>query len=146
MQGERVIRLWPARVESVFQHRFRATNRFLRWLANKNDRAMPFVFQFSKRPRRADQRGHVNVVPARVHHRDFFALVVFGRHSARVRQTGLFVHWQRIQIAAHQHGRADAILHHADNAEAGHARLVVFADVLGDLATGGFQFLGHDCR
>src|SRR5207249_11009101 len=78
------------------------------------------------------------------HYRNFFALIVFSRDSAGIRQTSLFVDWQCVQIGAHKHDRACAILHHAHNAETGYACLIILADTLGDLATGGFQFLGYD--
>ncbi len=79
-----------------------------------------------------------------MHYRNFFALVVFSRDSAGIRQISLFVYWQCIEIGAHKHDRACAILHHAHNAETGYACLIILADTLGDLATGGFQFLGYD--
>src|SRR5947199_10315708 len=75
---------------------------------------------------------------------NFFALVVFSRDSAGIRQTSRFVEWQCVQIGAHKHDRACAIRHHAHNAETGYARLIILADTVSGLLTGGLQFLAYD--
>ena len=67
VKAEDVIWFRPARVETVFQQRARAADRFFRRLSDENDRAVPFVFQLRKRARHADEGRHVNVVPAGVH-------------------------------------------------------------------------------
>ena len=67
---------------------------------------------------------HVNVVTARVHDVDFFALVIFRHDFARVGQAGFLLDRQCIQVGAHEHGRPVAVFHHADDAVTFQARVV----------------------
>ena len=86
----------------------------------------------------------MSIVTAGMHHGNLLTAVIFSRNFARVGQPGFLLHRQRIHVGAHERCRPLAILHHADNAEAGEAGLVVFADGFGDFAAGGFQILGHN--
>jgi len=84
----------------------------------------------------ADQRRHVNIVTARVHHWHFLALNIRHRDFARVRRTGLFLHGQRIHVSAHQHSRPVAVLHHADNAVTFPIWIIVMPEILGNFTAG----------
>ena len=86
----------------------------------------------------------MNVVAAGVHHADFLSGVVFRAHLARVRRAGFFPHRQAVQIGPDHDRRAVAVFHHPDDAIADRVRFLVFADVLGHFAAGGFEFLRHD--
>ena len=101
---------------------------------------VPFHLSFIlfERARRADERRHVHVVSAGVHHADFLPGVVRRLHFARVGQPGFFRHRQAIEISANRDDRALAILHHADHAVARRVALLVFADLLGHFAAGSF--------
>ena len=113
MQSESEIGFREFCVKAIREQRARSADRFFRRLADEHDRAVPLIFQFRERSRRADENRHVNVVTARVHDVDFFAFVILRYDFAGVGQTGLFVHRQRIEIGAHEHGRARAVFHQA---------------------------------
>ena len=85
------------------------------------------------------------VVPAGVHHMDILTFVIFGDDLAGVRQTSFFFHWQRIHIRAHDHGRSVAILHHSHDAVTFEFGVLIFAEMLGDLAACRAQFLCNQC-
>ncbi len=141
VKTEREIRFRETRVEPVLQHRARAADRFLGRLADEQDRAVPLVLQLRQCARHADEGRDVHVVTAGVHDVHFLARVVFRHHLARIGQAGFLLDRQCIHVGAHEHDRAVAILHHADDAVTGQPRLVIFADVIGHLAAGGFEFL-----
>ena len=83
----------------------------------------------------------MHVVSAGVHDVDILAGVVFRRHLARIGQTGFFFDRQRIHVGAHEHDRPVAIFHQARQRRNRQARIVVFANVIGDLAADRFKFL-----
>src|SRR5205823_13780254 len=62
-----------------------------RRLPDHYQRAMPSIFVSRHDLRRADPRGHVNVVSARMHDRDIGAVVIFGADMAGVGEAGLFL-------------------------------------------------------
>ena len=76
----------------------------------------------------------MNVVAAGVHHLHFGAFVVGRANIARVRQAGLLLHRQRVQIRPHQNRRAAAVAQNADDA--------VSADPGRDFIPCLFQFIG----
>ena len=80
-----------------------------------------------------DQRAHVQVVPAHVADRDVVSGGILGVHLARVRQAGLLLHRQRIELGAQQHGVAGAVLQHRHQSRTAH--------VLGDLVAECAQLL-----
>ena len=97
---------------------------------------MPLIFRALQCPRRADKGRHVGVVSAHVANRNILAFVIFRHHFARIRQTGLLMHRQRVHIGAHQHSRSIAIFHHANDAVAFKLGLVIDANVIRDFAAG----------
>ena len=131
-------------VESGVEQRACTVAGLLRRLADKDDRASPLILQFRECARYPDEHCHVRVMSARVHHRNFFAFFGFRRDRAGVRQTRLFVDGQCIQIGPHKHGRACAILHHAHHPIAFPAQVIVFAEVLRDVAPSCTQFFGDN--
>ncbi len=88
----------------------------------------------------------MHVVTAGVHDVHFFARIILCHYLARVGQPGFFLDRQRIHVGADEHDRSVAIFHQADDAITGESRLIVFADVIRDLATGGLQFLRDQLR
>ena len=76
-----------------------------------------------------------------VHHMHILTFIVLRDGLAGVRQTSFFFHWQRIHICAHKHNRPVTILHHAHNPVTFEFGVLIFAEMLGDLATRGAQFL-----
>ena len=85
---------------------------------------MPLRLQIGEYLRRAHDRGHVDVVSARVHH---------AIRRAGIRQSCLFSHRQRIHVGANQDGRTAAVLHHGNDAVASILRIVVLTDALRDV-------------
>ena len=136
MQGDHVVGAREAREESVHEHGARAAHGFLRVLADEHRRAGPAVLQRRHHARRADETGDVRVVRAGVHDRVFAPGDILADHGARVGQAGFLLDRERIHVGADEHRRAGAVFHHAHDAEA--------ADLLGDFAADGAQFLGDD--
>src|SRR4051794_26752875 len=73
VEGNRHIGSTETLIKIISKHCPRTVNGFLRWLPNENNRPAPLLFQCGKSAARADQRGHVNIMSASVHHADFFA-------------------------------------------------------------------------
>ena len=124
MQAKREIWFRKFCVKAIRQHRARAADCFFRRLSDEQNRAVPLIFHFRERLRRAEKNRHVNVVTARVHDVNLFAFVILRHDFARVGQTGFLLDRQRIEIGAHQHGRPGAVLHHADHAVTFQSRIL----------------------
>jgi hypothetical protein len=78
---------------------------FLGRLEDEDDGAWQLRLQASQHPRRAEERGGVHVVAARVHDADFLAVV--GRALLRSeRQVDLLGHRQRVHVGAQRHDAA----------------------------------------
>ncbi|AIY16762.2 Basic proline-rich protein precursor [Pimelobacter simplex] len=85
--------------------------------------------------RRPQQARHVDVVPARVHHRVLLAVGRRRGRRARVRQPGVLLHGQAVHVGAQQHRRACASLERRDDAgasDAGRDVVLEGAEVVGD--------------
>ena len=72
----------------------------------------------------------MDIVTAGVHHADFLAQVILRLDLARIRHLVLFFNRQGIDVGAHEHCRAIAVLHDGDDSITGELRSVVFADSL----------------
>ena len=116
VEAERVVGLGKARVEPVGEHVARAADAFLGRLADQHERAGPRRLARGELPRGADERGHVHVVAARVHHGLLDAGDVDLPHGRRVRQAALLLDGQAVHVGAQQHGRARAVAHDGDDA------------------------------
>src|SRR5262249_38280857 len=132
------------RIESVTQQGARTLTGFLGRLGDEDDGAVPLVLELPEDAGDADESRHVDVVAAGVHDRDFRAVVAFDGDGAPVRNARVLAHGQGVHVSADGDGGAIAIFHDADYAEAGNSGSGVFADMVGDFAAGGFQFLRDD--
>ena len=81
-------------VQSIGEHPLGAAHDLFRRLPDQHHRAAPLRFQIGQHLRRAEERGHVDVVSARVHH---------ARVLAGVREPRLLGDRQAVHVAAHQH-------------------------------------------
>ncbi len=97
-------------VKMVGKHGLRPVNRLLRWLAHKDQRAVPLRFHRRHRARRTDHHRRVHIVPASVHHTYRLPGAVLHRHVARIRHSGFFNDRQRIHIRADHQRRPRTIL------------------------------------
>jgi hypothetical protein len=125
VERDRVVGLRESREEAVLDHAARASRPLLRRLAYQEERAAPVVLRLREERRRADERGHVHVVPAGVHDRNGRAGVVLRPDLARVSESGSLLDRQRVHVRADQHRRAAAVAEQRDDAEA--------SDMVGDL-------------
>jgi hypothetical protein len=69
---------------------------------------------------RAEQRGHVQVVPAGVHHRNVMAGVVLNMNFTGIGESGFFFNGQGVKFGTQHDGRSRSIFqngHHACAAE-----------------------------
>src|SRR6476659_11176885 len=92
VKPESEVRFPESSVKTVVQERAGASHRFFCGLPYKDDGPAPLVLQFVERTRRANEGGHMNIVAARVHHRDFTAVGILCHDSARVGKTGFLTH------------------------------------------------------
>src|SRR5260370_6339378 len=99
---------------------------------------MPSVFGLGHDGCRAEERSHVYVMSAGVHHRDVAAVVIFRANLARVRKSGLLFHGQCVEFGAQHHGWPSAVLHDSHDAGA--------ADMLRHFVTKLTQAIGQSCR
>ncbi len=118
MQRHGHVRPGKARQQAVVDHALGAANRFLRRLADQHQRPVPGVFAVRHDRGRADDRCHVQVVSAGVHHRNIVSGVIFGVNLTRVRKPGLLFHRQRVQFRSKHHRRARAVLQDGHNPRA----------------------------
>ncbi len=130
MQSHGHVRLGKAREQAVADHALGSADGFLGGLADQHQRPVPGVLAARHDLGRAQNRRHVQIVSAGVHHRDVASGVVFGAHLAGVGQAGLFFHRKRVQFGAQHDGRAGAVLQDRDDAGAAH----VFGDVIAGAA------------
>jgi hypothetical protein len=135
VQRQGVVRPREARVKPVAQHRARPRDNLLRRLRHEDDRAAPAILQRCEHARRADQAGHMKIVPAGVHRRLVAAHQILDPRAARPGHAGLLLHGQSVHVAPHQHGRTRAVFQHPDHAGV--------ADLLGHLDAEGAQLLRH---
>lgn len=70
--------------------------------------------------RGSDQTGHVNVMPAGMHHRHLPAEPVYRCRRARIFQLGLLLQRQPVHVRTHQQRRPVAVLQQRDNARPAH--------------------------
>ena len=63
----------------------------------------------------ADQRRHVQVVPAGVHDGDVPSRIVLGADLAGIREAGLFFDRKGIKFGAQHHGRPGAVFQDSDH-------------------------------
>ena len=80
----------------------------------------------------------MHVVAAGVHHRDFGPVLAGGPDRARVRQAGLLLDGERVEVGPEHHHRTVAVAQQPDDAGA--------ADLLGDLEAQRPQARGHALR
>ena len=135
MQRQADIGPWKAREQPICQHGARATATLLGGLADHDQRALPSLLELRQHPRRADDARHVHVMAARMHHGHVVARGIFRHYCAGVRQAGLLLHRQSIQISADQNRWPFSIpqnTHHS-----------VFSDMGGHLESSLAQFLSH---
>ena len=116
VQRQRDVRAGKTGEQAVLQHRRRATAALFGRLADHHERALPAVAVFGHQARRARPRRHVNVVPARVHHRRRLSAGVPHDDRAGKRQAGLLFDRERVELGAKHDGRPGAILHDRDDA------------------------------
>ena len=118
---------------------------FLRGLANKHDSAAPSILVLRHQPRSADERRHVDVMAAGVHHADLGAGIVGRANRARVGNAGFLAHRQRIEVGAHQDNATGAVAQHCDEPIAadagGHFGSELF-ELGGDAGGGLFLVIG----
>src|SRR6476646_5434486 len=134
MEAESKIWFSKSVVESVLQQRACAGTDLLCRLRYKHDRAVPLVFYFCQCARGADERRNVHVMSTGVHNMNVLTFVVFGDDLAGVRQTSLFLHWQRIHVCAHKYRRPVTILYHSHHSVTPELGIFVFSKMLCDLA------------
>lgn len=77
----------------------------------------------------------MDIVTAGLHHRNLAAHEIFRRRFARVRQAGLLLHGQPVEIAADEQRWAGAVFEHGDHA--------IAAEFFRDLETRRAQFARH---
>ena len=119
-QGE--VGLGEPGVEPVVEHRPGAVDGLLGRLADQDHGPRPAVPMIRQPAGGADEAGHVDVVPAGVHHADLTPGLVACLHLAGVGQPGLLDDRQRVHVGADQHDRPVAVLQDADDAELADAR------------------------
>jgi hypothetical protein len=110
--------------EPVFEHRLGAPAPLFGGLADADDRAAPGIAVRGQPAGRGDEMRHVHVVATRVHDAGDPAVRRFGADRRLVGEPCLLADGESVQIGAQHHGRALAVLDHADDAES--------ADVAGD--------------
>ena len=125
VQPEDEIRLREAGEETVLHHRVGAGDRLFRRLADEHQRSMPTVLLPREQRRCAHPRRHVDVMPARMHHRRDLAGIGLRRDRACIRKPGGLLERQRVHVGANQDGGPIAVAQNADDAGA--------ANMLGDL-------------
>ena len=135
VQRQREVRAGETGEQAVLQHRRRAAAALFGRLADHHERALPAVAVFGHQARRARPRRHVNVVPARVHHRRRLSAGVPHDDRAGKRQAGLLFDRERVELGAKHDGRPGAILHDRDDARA--------ADAGRDVEAEGFRARGQ---
>ncbi len=136
MEGKRVIGSREACVEAVLDHQPGTADPLLGRLGDQHHRAAPALPEPNQLPRRADQRGDVNVVAAGVHHRRL-DIVDAGLPNGRcIRKAAVLAERQPVHVGADQHGRPVAVPEQPDDAGA--------ADPFGDLGAGRAQLAGDD--
>ena len=87
-----VVRLCKTCVELVGQHGIRARDDLFRGLTHQHGGAVPCTFVPREFFSHAQQNGHMDVVPAGVHHTHVFSFWVFHSHLAAVRNARLLSH------------------------------------------------------
>jgi hypothetical protein len=142
---ERHREVWPWKTleQAVGQHSFGAAARFLRWLEQEHDRAGPLVAMGCEVTSDANEIGHVNVVPARVHHADSGAAFIGCANCGSVRNARLLGDGKRVHIGPEHEHFTGTVLENADHAmttDVGRNLDVNVAKLLGH-AGGGFLFV-----
>ena len=146
VKTEREIGFAKSIIEAGLEHCPRSADRFFRRLPDEHDRSRPLILQSLQRACGPDERRHVRIVAAGVHHVNFSAVVILGCDFARVRKSGVFFDRQCIEVGAHQDGRAGAIFHDAHDAVTFKIGVIVFAEVLRHFASNRAQFLRDQRR
>ena len=137
------VRLGKAREQTVADHSIGAADGFLGGLADQHQRSMPGVLAVRHDFGRAENRRHVQIVSAGVHHRNVASGIIFGAHFAGVGKAGFFLNRKRIQFRAQHDGWARSVLEDSDDSCAAH----VFGDVISGAAQalrelrGGLRFM-----
>ncbi len=130
----------------IGQHRLRPANGLLGRLPNHHHGSVPLAFAFRQLPGDAHHHGHVQVMPASVHHADCLPLRVRCLHVACILQAGLLFNGQSIQLRTQQKPRPFAVFHHRDHA-LGLGAVLVFADMLSDCVSEFLQLTRYkSCR
>ncbi len=131
MQRHRNIRLRKSREQAILQHFLRAADRLFRRLADQDQSSVPGILGPRHDFSGAQQRRHVDIVPAGVHHRNVLSGIVFRMNFARVRQARFLFNRQCIEFCPQQDRWPRAILQHGNDPRA--------TDVLGHFVSRGAQ-------
>ena len=111
--------------QAVIHHVVGAAAQFLGRLEHYEQGPGPGAGGTGEQGRGTQQAGGVHVMPAGVHHRDLCPVLVASAVRARVRQAGLFLDGQGVEVSAQHHHRTVAVAQQPDHPGA--------ADLLGDL-------------
>ncbi len=114
VQGYSHVRLGKAREQAVVDHAFGPADGLFGGLANQHQGSVPGILAVRHDFGRAHERGHVQIVPAGVHHGDVAPGFVFCMHFAGVGESGFFFHGQSVQFGAQHDGRSSPILEDGD--------------------------------
>jgi hypothetical protein len=108
---------------------------FFGGLANQDQSSVPGVLAVRHDLGCAQNRRHVQIVAARMHHGDVLPSVVFGVYLTGVGQAGFFLNRQGVQFSAQHDGWARTIFQNGDDPSP--------ANVLSDVIAGAAQVSGQ---
>ena len=125
MDGKIEVRARESSEQPVSKHGARTGSRFFSGLSDHHQRARPALAVGSELAPHARPDSHMNIVPAGVSDWSLLALSVSHLDTGGERQSGRFLHWQRVLLGADQHGGSRPIPEERHDA--------VPADMFGDL-------------
>ena len=123
--------------EAIADHRQGPAAALLRGLPDEDERSAPAGLGPREQGGRADERGHVDVVPAGMHDRNGLAGLGLRRRGARVGKARFLGHGQGVHVGPEKQSRALAVAHHGDDTglpQAGRDLVAERAELLGELA------------
>jgi hypothetical protein len=109
VQSQDEVGLREAREQPVLEHGGRAADRFFGRLSHQHQRALPELTMARHPGGGARPRGHVQIVSARVHHRNELTRGVLGGHPAGKWRTCLLCYRQRIELGSKHRGRTRSV-------------------------------------
>ncbi len=110
VQRHRHVWLGEACEEAIVDHPLGSADGFLGGLADQHQRPVPGIFAARHDFGRAQQRRHVHIVSAGMHHPNVAPRVIFRADFTGVRQASLLFDGERIELSAQHDGWARAVL------------------------------------